>query len=249
MSHSPAKPFAIPNPAAPSFHASAPPKVSPPRERRRRPRVLLELPVRIRWLGPFGLETEITQTRNTSRDGLLVSSANIRQVGSLLWATFPYDAAVAFTESETPSKVARCVEEPAPGNATAISFHHLDLISQSGAHLPNNPSNRTGRNDRRQYPRIALAFFVRIERSARNSRSARPELEPPLWPEETMSVDASPAGILFCTLRVYEVGERLIIAAQAGRKLSGGERRARVVRVVCVQTDYPLSHVAVEFLS
>jgi len=64
-----------------------------------------------------------------------------------------------------------------------------------------------------------------------------------------MTVDVSPAGALFCTLRIYEVGEQLVIAAQAGRKLSGGERRARVVRIGRAGTDSPLTHVAVEFLS
>jgi PilZ domain-containing protein len=244
-----AKPFAIANPSAPVFRPPDAPKVSPSRERRHRPRVLLELPVRVRWLGPFGLETEITQTRNASRGGLLVSSAISRQVGSLFWATFPYDAAVAFTESETPGKVVRCTADPALGNTIAVAFHQLDLISPGDALSPNNSSSRAGRNDRRRHSRIALAFLVRIERGVRNSHSPRQELESPIWPEETMTVDVSPAGITFCTLRIYEVGERLVIAAQTGRRFSDGERRARVVRVKRAQTDSPVSHVAVEFLS
>jgi PilZ domain len=246
MPHSPNKPFGVPNPAAPAFRPPGASKVSPARERRRRPRVLLELPGRIRWLGPFGLETEITRTQNVSRDGLLVSSARTRQAGSLLWATFPYDAAVPFTESETPGKVVRCVAESAATHLTAIAFHQVDPLF---ADLAIALSDSSRRADRRRHPRISLAFVVRIERIARNSQSPQPETESSPWPEEAMTVDVSPDGMVFCTLRIYEVGERIIVVTQPGRKLSGGERRARVVRVVRPHSDSPLSHVAVEFLS
>lgn len=253
MPDPPAKFFANPDPAVPEFRAPGAPEISSSRERRHRPRVLLELPVRIRWLGPFGLETEITQSRNVSRGGLLVASINARQTGSLLWATFPYDPAVAFTESETPGKVVRCAESfairNAPANTIAIEFHHHDLISQSDVLAQNNFSNRTGRNDRRQHARIELAFLIRVERSGRNSNLPPQEIESPQWPEETMTVEVSPAGMLFCTLRIYEAGELLTIAALPGRKLSVGERRARVVRIARPTADSPLSHVAVEFLS
>jgi hypothetical protein len=242
--HPSAMPFTISNPATPEI---------PSRERRHRPRVLLEMPVRVRWLGPFGLETEITQSRNVSRGGLLVVSANARQTGSLLWATFPYDPAVAFTESETPGKVVRCAENfairNAPANTIAIEFHQPDQISQSDVLAVNNSSSHMGRLERRVHARIELAFLIRVERAVRNLRSAPQDLESPQWPEETMTVEVSPAGMLFCTLRIYELGEQLNIAAQPGRKLSVGERRARVVRIARPIADSPLSHVAVEFLS
>jgi hypothetical protein len=98
MPHTPVKPFVVPNTVPSIPRPTGALNASTQRERRRRPRVLLQLPVRVRWLGPFGLETEVTQTENVSRDGLLISSFNPRQLGSQLWATFPYDAAVAFTE-------------------------------------------------------------------------------------------------------------------------------------------------------
>jgi hypothetical protein len=253
MADPPAKLFVTPYPAAPEFRAAHAAGISSSRERRHRPRVLLELPVRIRWLGPFGLETEITQSRNVSRGGLLVVSASPRQTGSLLWATFPYDPAVAFTESETPGKVVRCAENfpirDAPANTIAIEFHHHDLTSPSDALAQNNSSNRNGRNDRRLHARIALAFLIRVERSKQNSTLPPQELDSVRWPEETMTVEVSPAGMLFCTLRIYEAGELLVIAALPGRKLSAGERRARVVRIARPFADSPLSHVAVEFLS
>jgi|CZKC01.1.fsa_nt_gi hypothetical protein len=64
-----------------------------------------------------------------------------------------------------------------------------------------------------------------------------------------MTLDVSPDGMIFCTLRIYSLDEQLLIAAQAGRKLSGGERQARVVRVSRADLDSPVSYVAVKFLS
>jgi len=249
MPHSSIKPSDISNPVTPN--------ISAPRERRHRSRVLLEMPVRIRWLGPFGLETEITQTCNVSRSGLLVSSAGSRQAGSLLWATFPYDAGVYFTESETPGKVVRCgadmtlatAQAATTANTIAIAFHHLDLNPLGGALLQNNSSNGTRRNERRHHARIVLAFLIRVERSAQNPRSAEQKPEQPPWSEETMTLDVSPAGMLFYTLRIHQVGEDLIIAVQSGRKFSAANRKARVVRVNPAQKGSPLSYVAIEFLS
>src|ERR1022692_2440017 len=248
MLHPFAKPFAIQNPSAPEIHRSAAPKGPPGRERRGRPGVLLELPVRVRWLGPFGLETEITQTRNASRDGVLVSSDSSRQPGSLLWATFPYDPAVAFTESETPGKVARSAAESVGKNIIAISFHQNDPISPGDVIPSNDSSSRRESDDRRCHARISLAYLVRVTRTACTSPNQQAPIEP-FWPEETMTLDVSPDGMIFCTLRIYSLDEQLLIAAQAGRKLSGGERQARVVRVSRADLDSPVSYVAVKFLS
>jgi hypothetical protein len=238
MSDPAAKSFSVPIPDVSVASPSSAPNNSSPRERRRRQRVHLEMLVRIRWLGPFGLETEITQTLNVSRDGLLVSSANLRQTGTLLWATFPYDAAVAFSESETQGRVARCAVASAPDNATdiasrntiAIAFHHHDLNPMVAALTKNNLSIRAGRIERRRHARIPIAFLIRIDRRDHVTQNLQSPHESPPWPEETMTVDVSPAGMLFCTLQIYELGEQLAISAQVGRKLST-ERRARIVRV------------------
>jgi hypothetical protein len=248
MPHSPANSFAFPNPPGLFLHPPGASNASSRSDRRRRPRVLLELPVRVRWLGPFGLETEITQTCNASRDGLLVSSAFPRPRGSLLWATFPYDAAVEFTESETPGKVTRCTTETTGKNIIAVSFQQDDSASRDDAATPDNSAGRSARNDRRGHPRIPLAYLVRVARRTSVCDNSELPLESPFRTEETMTVDVSPDGMIFCTLRIYSYDERLLIAAQAGRKLSS-ERRARVVRVSQPQPDSPLSHVAVKFLS
>jgi len=248
MSRTPLKPVVIPNPAAPVFRAPAAPEGLPARERRQRPRVLLELPVRIRWLGPFGLETEVTQTENVSRDGLLISSFNPRQPGSQLWATFPYDAAVAFTESEIPGTVAWCTAESANKNMIAISFHQNDPIWQRNLPIADAPLGASRSHDRRSHSRIPLAYLIRVSRIAPTRQDPRTAPDRPSQPEETMTVNVSPAGMVFCTLRIYSPNERLTIAAPAARNLSEGKRYARVVRVAPVHPDSPLAHVAVEFL-
>ncbi len=122
--------------------------------------------MRIRWLGPFGLETEITQTENVSRDGLLISSFNSRQPGSQLWATFPYDAAVAFTESETPGTVAWCAVESANKNVIAISFHQNDPVWQKNLPAADAPLGGARPHDRRIQTRIPLAYLIRVSRIA-----------------------------------------------------------------------------------
>jgi hypothetical protein len=247
MSRPRLKPLVISNPAAPVFRAPAVSEISPARERRSRPRILLELPVRIRWLGPFGLETEVTQTENVSRDGLLISSFNARQPGSPLWATFPYDTAVAFTESETPGRVAWCAAESANKNMIAISFHQHDPGWQRT--LPPDASfGASSSHDRRSQSRILLAYLIRVSRIAPTRQDPQAALDQPSQPEETMTVNVSPAGLAFCTLRIYSPNERLTIAAPAARNLSVGKRYARVVRVAPVHPDSPLSQVAVEFL-
>jgi hypothetical protein len=248
MPHIPAKPFVVPDKIPPVPRPSGAPNTSTGSERRRRPRVLLELPVRVRWLGPFGLETEITQTENVSRDGLLISSFNSRQAGSMLWATFPYDPAVAFTESEAPGTVARCTAESVNKNMIAISFHLNEPILQKNISAADTPPDTSKSRDRRSQTRIPLAYLIRVSRIAPTRQDPQASSEPPQQPDETMTVNVSPAGMAFCTLRIYLPNERLTIATQEARKLSGGKRYARVVRVAPIHPDSPLSHVAVEFL-
>jgi hypothetical protein len=248
MQQNTANSFAFPNPLGSFLHPPGASHASSLTDRRHRPRVLLELPVRVRWLGPFGLETEVTQSCNASRDGLLVSSALPRQPGSLLWATFPYDAAVEFTESETRGKVTRCKSVLSSNNVIAVSFLQDDPASRDDAATPDNSAGRAARNDRRGHARIPLAYLVRVARRRATCDTSELPLESPFRTEETMTVDVSPDGMIFCTLRIYSCDEHLLIAAQAGRKLSG-ERHARVVRVSRPQPESPLSCVAVKFLS
>jgi hypothetical protein len=248
MSHLSSMLSFVPNPAAPVFQPASPASDPPQIDRRRRPRAQLVMPVRVRWLGPFGLETEVTRANNVSRGGLLVSGTNPRQAGSLLWATFPYDAAVAFAESETPGRVVRCSEAAEGDHLVAVALNPSARIPDADAPVRHDPVGRNPHYDRKRQRRSPAAFCVRIIRLGRPSDALSSELQPPVWSEEAMTINISPSGMLFCSLRIYQIGERLVIVTQSGMGRLSGERPAHVVRVGDMHPDSPLSQVAVEFL-
>lgn len=233
---SPVAPFAG---AIPSNAAFARAFQTPPIEkndRRRWTRVPLVMAARVRRLGPFGLETESTQTHDGSRGGLLISSREPHSEGSLVWITFPYDPHAALAEPETPARVVRCSDAQDGSYRIAVSFEPRAA-----------QGSRDGAN-RRRNPRVALAMFVRVTRTGSARRSGQIEHEPPPWPEETMTANVSPSGMLFYSLRDHEVGERLSIASPSGQRIASGERRALVVRLARMKEDSPLMCVAAEFL-
>jgi hypothetical protein len=196
----------------------------------------LSFPVRVRWLGPFGLETEVSRTFNASRGGLLIFSNQPRGESSPVWVTFPYDAEMPSTEPEIPARVARCDASPGGLHAIGIRFERG---------RPRNPQHM--RTDRRRHARIPLALFVRILHTECAAAESVIHLNAP-WPEETMTVDVSPLGLFFCTLRTYSADECLSLSLSDGRWLEGGKHRARVVRVAGSKSDSPLAQVAAEFL-
>lgn len=227
-------------PAVPSDGVFPAPRSFSGEDRRGRPRAPLALPVRVRWLGPFGLETEVTQTLDAGGGGTLISSCQSHQEGSHVWATLPYDARAAATEAEIPGRVAHSKMTPAGTGLTGIAFdaqavHSTDRLLKHA--------------DRRSQPRVPLALFVRVIRRPDARRPVHFAHEFAPWPEDTMTVDVSPRGMLFCTLRAYEPDERLSIALPNDRRSAVRERLARVVRVAESGSDSPLLNVAVEFLS
>ena len=176
--------------AMPFGTSPIPPEVSRPvieplafrkNERRRLSRVPLALPVRLRWLGPFGLETEISQTINATRGGMLTLSSQPRGEGSPVWVTFPFDSGNGSPEPEIPARVARCRAADSGMNAVGIRFERRRQLFM--------------RFDRRQNPRVPIALLVRITQTDCDEfgeRFAQPSIA---WPEETMTMDISPDGL------------------------------------------------------
>jgi hypothetical protein len=194
---------------------------------------LLSLPVRLRWLGPLGLESETLETLDAGRGGLLVSSREPRVEGTPAWVTFPFDAAASITEPETPAHVARSKTTPSGGFLAGIAF--ADRDNQT---LPDTPVRGiSGGADRRHHARTRLALLIRV-RGADAS-----------WPDDAMTMDFSRTGLLFCTLRIYEQGEHMTLALPRCAWLSGGDRRARVVRIATHPSEPRLLCVGVEYLS
>jgi hypothetical protein len=209
-------------------------------ERRRHPRALLSIPVRLRWLGPLGLESEISETLDAGRGGILVPSREPRAEGELAWVTFPYVASAA-AEPETPAHVARSKTTPSGGYLAGIALAECNRRAHAAADSDSSANPRTSNvyrgADRRGHPRTRLALPIRV-------RGADPA-----WPEDTMTMDISRRGLQFCTLRVYDEGEQMTLALPRSPLLSGGNRRARVARISSHPADPRLLCIGAEYLS
>ena len=76
-------------------------------DRREHHRVQLRIPARLRWTTPLGQTTEICETLNVSRGGLLVPCKENHATGLPLWVTFPFDATLPFGQPEVLARVVR----------------------------------------------------------------------------------------------------------------------------------------------
>jgi PilZ domain len=226
-------------------------------ERRAHHRAKLQLPVRLRWSTPFGQKIEISETRNVSRAGLLVSCREMHSVGVNVWVTLPYDARQAELQMEVASRVVRCaaVEEVM---RIATAWNERDCES-------------AGKEERLRKAEDALVGVVEIvetaamhavalrfeERTrAKNNgngrageqerrKSSRRMLSAPvvvrqenvLWDDEAMTLDLSQEGMRFRTNRQYQPGEsvRVLLGKAVMFSWNGkGEVRAKVLRVTPV---------------
>jgi len=178
-------------------------------ELRRHPRAQLQLPVRIRWRGPFGMRLETARTIDIAREGLLVQRAEACEVGGRAWVVFPFNSVTANSaQPETPAEVVRVEKAAAGGYRVALRLE----IS------PRSPARAAGQ-ERRASARIpfALPIFVR-------------EAWTP-WPEESMTLDISRTGARFLTARIFAQGDALLATISWGEWAREGEIPARVVRV------------------
>ena len=183
--------------------------------KRRHPRAQIELPVRLRWLTPFGYRFETSQTIDASRTGLLLTLPEDCEPGSRVWVTMPFDPGETVTQPETPARVVRTELLSAARYRVALEF-------ESAA----NPSPRAVGRERRSGARVCLALPVTV----------RPEHAP--WPEETMTTDISDGGLRFETARIYSAGDSLLITMKHGDHARLGEMPARVVRIEAVKGGF-----------
>jgi hypothetical protein len=208
-------------------------------DRREHPRARLRLPARLRWAGPFGQKTELCETLNVSRGGILVPCQEFHAAGVSLWVTFPYDASLPDGQPEVLARVVRSKRagEFAPGHALRntnvcpqpAAALHFELAphyvtANGNGHLPE-PERRTS-------PRRRLALPIRV----------RPEGVP--WFEEAMTVDVSAEGVLFLGSREYQTGQYLRVSfvdSTFAPWPAPGESRSVVARVDPVPGSSALS--------
>jgi hypothetical protein len=192
-----------------------------PVELRKHPRARLELPARIRWLGPLGMRLEVTQTIDASREGLLVRRRAACDPRARVWVAFPFDAgAAAFVQMETPARVTR-VEAGADGG------FYVGLHLESARESPP-PAGQERRKSSRL--RSSVPVFV------------RPSGTP--WPEESMTQDLSQSGMRFETLHIYTAGEIVLAQIPWGEWAKTGEMIGRVLRVEVPKEAAGLAPVA-----
>jgi hypothetical protein len=196
-------------------------------EHRAHRRAPLRLPVRLRWSTPFGQLTEICETRDASRGGLLLHCSRNHAQGSSVWVAFPHDPSLADVQPEVPARVLRSgqLREPQTPTEPGGGVYFAALQYCMAATRKFNGNARDGRRDRRGAQRRAISMPVRIRGASA------------LWPEEAMTTDVSEDGLRFLTPREYTPGQRVAVAFAPGAFVpwhslpANVEAMARVVHV------------------
>ncbi len=195
-------------------------------DRRDYRRVQLRLPARLRWTTPFGQKTEVCETLNVSRGGLLVPCREEHAAGTSLWVTFPYDPQLADPQPEIPARVIGRFPRQMSLFETVEQSHTLvpsiGLCFQPAHHSWTNGNGHKHLVEQRASPRRPLAIPLQI----------RPAHIP--WFEEAMSMDVSGEGLRFLSNREYQPGQELLVLfhrSGASPWPVVGEVASQVVRV------------------
>lgn len=188
------------------------------RQHRQHARVRLRLPVRLRWVAPLGQQSEVCETRNVSRGGLLVECNERHGEGFPLWVTFPFDPEAREGQPEVLARVVRARHVEMNGAAREeIALHFEGIPKQANA---SNGQKQIGSPFLSEGRSVALAIRV------------RPRHIP--WVEEAMTVEVSADRMRFVSNREYPVGEALLVtfvSADAKPWPGSGEMLARIVHV------------------
>jgi hypothetical protein len=210
-------------------------------DRREHHRVQLRLPVRLRWTTPFGQKTEVCDTVNVSRGGVLVPCQELHAVGMSLWVTLPFDPAIAYSQPEILAKVVRSVPSRwstteagrIKGNGAEHKVVDRDP-ERAGAKAGKVPDVAVLAADQARPTVAALRFEIAprhrsngngnghrrdLERRASPRQPfavpvhVRPEHVP--WFEEAMTLDCSIEGLKFRSNREYRLGEYLVVSFES----------------------------------
>jgi len=186
-----------------------------PRDQRLRSRVRLDLPVRIRQIGPPRSLIEVARTLDISRNGLLFRTREKYDPGATVWVTMHYSPGTASPDPEFPATVVRVDRKPEGGSEVAVQFHSARADEIRSAAPPPAPMKSQERRDR---SRVRMALPIRL----RHGVNA----------EESITFDVSRAGVLVETARSYPVGQTVWVLMPYQPGVHGEEVPARVVRHV-----------------
>jgi|HubBroStandDraft_6_1064221.scaffolds.fasta_scaffold126174_1 hypothetical protein len=178
------------------------------KESRRHPRALVRLPVRIRWRGPLGLQTEIAQSLDLSRNGVLVPGSESWSEHTRFWVTLPYDP--QDTTGLQPEMPARLVRTTRTRTGSPLAALHLQL-PHSGI--------RSKFEERRSSPRLPFALPITIRREGAYAA------------ESTMTLDLSYVGVRFEATRFYAPDDFVHVHIPSGSWAERGEIPGRVLRI------------------
>lgn len=189
-----------------------------PRDQRTRTRIRLNLPVRIRQVGPPRDLVEVSRTLDVSRNGIMFRTRQPYDANSTVWVTMPYHPEAVNPEPEFPASVVRILRAEDGSTEIAVQFHSAHADKSRPVYQSAPPAPAAGKGDRREKNRVRMALPIRV----RNAAHA----------EESITLDVSRTGVLFRTSRQYPVGEQVWVAMPYQPGAPPQEVSARVVRVV-----------------
>ncbi len=164
--------------------------------------------MRIRWRDAFGLQTQIAQTLDLSRNGVLVPGNEAWSNHTRFWVTLPYDADdTTGLQPEIPARMVR-------------TAHTHSGQLHAALHLQLPPSGiRSKFDERRSSPRLPFALPVTIRRDGAYAA------------EVTMTIDLSYVGVRFEATRFYAADDFVHVHIPSGSWAERGEIPGRVLRI------------------
>lgn len=212
---------------------------------RQHARVKLRLPVRLRWVVPPGQQTEICETRNVSKGGLLVACQEHHNEGFPLWVTFPFDASAPEQHPELVARVMRTrrtADNGASHEEIALHFESMPIVvklaPEKAAQKTQSKPLISAVTPLEKTSEIPAKSATATEEKNGDLRRAvlpirvRPENIP--WFEEAMTMEVSAEEIRFVSHREYAPGDTLYVTfvKKDARPWPGnGDTPAKIVKM------------------
>jgi hypothetical protein len=197
-------------------------------EGRQRARVRVDLPIRVRQMGPPQESIEVTTTLDVSRNGVLFRTRQPYELHSTVWLIVPYNPTAAVQEAEFPATIIR-IDHAADGSSEVAARFHSAHSDRAAVHVQSRNTMALP-SERRSKERSKLSMPTRV-RSEQGTEVAQ-------------TLDISRTGVLLRVTRTYAIGQQVWLTVPYKPDSPGEEIEARVVRVIerpaqyCVALHY-----------